>query len=141
MKGDPIPDTDHITRLCKPMTAPNGEIQATAFMLRDDEPFLSVSWVEYFKLNDIDEAIDNLRGIYVQVFNKLTKNYRIGLLSVDSVKQKVHDESPDNRNVNILHEPNGIDPSHSGIYDLNPDNEFIAELILETILENYPAII
>jgi hypothetical protein len=38
MRGDKIPDPDHITRFCKPMQAPDGQIQATAFMLRPGEP-------------------------------------------------------------------------------------------------------
>ena len=31
------------------------------------------------------------------------------------------------------------DPSHSGIYNLKSDDEFITELILETLLEDYAA--
>jgi hypothetical protein len=42
--------------------------------------------------------------------------------------------------VNVLHDPIlGVDESHSSIYNLKPNNEFIAELIVETILENHPA--
>ena len=43
MKGDTIPDQNHIARLCRPKQVPEGQIQATAFMLRADEEFLSVN--------------------------------------------------------------------------------------------------
>jgi hypothetical protein len=34
MKGQTIPDSDHVARYCKPTTIDEGEIQATAFMLQ-----------------------------------------------------------------------------------------------------------
>lgn len=139
MKGDQIPNVDHITRLCKPSTAPNGVIQASAFMPRDIDTYLSVNWVEYFKLNIMEESISKLRNVYQSKLG-VTKNHRIALLNVGSVKDKIQKESPDNRIIDILHEPTDIDPSHSGIYNLKTDKELICELILETMLENYPAI-
>jgi hypothetical protein len=48
-------------------------------------------------------------------------------------------ESQDRRNLKVLHNPEVNDPSHSGIYNLKPDYELIAELILQTVLEAYPA--
>jgi hypothetical protein len=43
MKGDKIADEYHIARYCKPTQAPDGQIQATAFMLRTGEESLSVN--------------------------------------------------------------------------------------------------
>ncbi len=48
-------------------------------------------------------------------------------------------ESPDGRNLEVLHDPLMNDPSHSGIYNLKQDDELIAELILETVRESYSA--
>jgi hypothetical protein len=51
-------------------------------------------------------------------------------------------ESPDGKNLKVLHDPQfeaPPDPSHSGIYNLTHKDEFIAELIIETILEIYTA--
>ena len=62
------------------------------------------------------------------------------ILNVGEIRNIVRTESPDNRNIEVLHDPiPGGDQSHSGVYNLEQDNEFIAELILETICENYPA--
>ena len=42
MKGETIPDQNHIARFCRPMQVDEGQIQAAAFMLRADEESLSV---------------------------------------------------------------------------------------------------
>ena len=48
MKGETIPDQNHIARFCRPMQAPEGQIQATAFMLlRAGEESLSVNWLNF----------------------------------------------------------------------------------------------
>lgn len=62
------------------------------------------------------------------------------MLNVGEIRDVVRTESPDNREIEVLHDPipNG-DQSHSGIYNLKQDNQFIAELILEVIRGNYPA--
>ena len=61
------------------------------------------------------------------------------LRDVGEVRKKVLIESPDGRNLEVLHAPLMNDPSHSGIYNLKQDDELIAELILETICESYSA--
>ena len=48
-------------------------------------------------------------------------------------------ESPDGRNLEVLHDPLIDDLSHSGICNLKQNEELIAELILETVREFYSA--
>ena len=55
------------------------------------------------------------------------------------MRKKVLQESPDARNLVVFHDPQLNDPSHSGISNLKEDDELIAELIHETILETHPA--
>ena len=141
MKGDQIPDTDHIARFCRPMQAPEGQIQATAFMLRLNEKSLSVNWLEFLNCSSRDHEINEIRNIY---FGKFTigAHAKIAVLNVGEVREKVLTESPDKRNIEVLHEPieNDVyEPSHSGIYNLKQDDELIAELILETVHEVCPA--
>ena len=65
---------------------------------------------------------------------------RIAILNVGVVKTKVQRESPDGRLLRVLHDPEEPDdPSHSGIYELRPDNELVAELIAQVVQEKYPA--
>jgi len=139
MKGDTIPDQHHIARYCRPKQVPYGQIQATAFMLRKDEGSLSVNWLEFFKCSSRKIEIDELRSTYFRKF-KVGAGAKIAILNISEVREKVLTESPDRRNLKVLHDPEAYDPSHSGIYNLRHDDEIIiAELILETVRETYPA--
>jgi hypothetical protein len=138
MKGDKIPDQHHIARYCKPMQVADGQIQATVFMLRENEESLSVNWLEFLNCSSREGEIAELRRIYS---TKLSVGARaqIAVLNVGEVCNKALTESSDSRNLEILHDPLENDPSHSGIYNIRNDDELIAELILETVLETYPA--
>ena len=141
MKGDTIPDQHHIARYCKPTQVPNGKIQATAFMLRNVEGSLSVNWLEFLNCSSRESEIDALRSTYSRKL-KVRAGAKISVLNVGEVREKVLTESPDRRNLKVLHDPQYIevyDPSHSGIYNLKQADELIAELILETVRETYPA--
>jgi hypothetical protein len=138
MKGDNIPDRHNIARYCRPTHAPGGQIQATAFMLRAGEGSLSVNWLEFLNCLSRDSEIAALRNIYSAKLG-VGAHARIGVLNVGEVRNKVLAESPDRRNLEVLHEPQFEDPSHSGIHNLKEDDELIAELILETVRESYPA--
>ncbi len=139
MNGDTIPDEDHISRYCKPSKiSEDGQIEFGAFMLRKDEEGLSVDWLESLNCPSREEEIIKMRKIYP---TRLTVgvNAQIATLNVGEVRQKVLTESLDNRNLEVQHSPYPDDPSHSEIYNLRPDQEMIAELILEVVSESYPA--
>lgn len=142
MKGDKVPNSNHIARYCKPTQAPDGQIQATAFMLRSGEESLSVNWLECLNCPNRENEIIEIRNIYATKFRRVGANAKIAVLNVGEVREKVLTESEDRRNLEVLHDPKEDeppDPSHSGIYNLKPDDELIAELILETVLEDYSA--
>ena len=139
MKGDEIPDQDHIARYCKSTQAPGGVIQASAFVLREHEGSLSVNWLEFLNCPNRESEIAQLRNVYSAKLNRVAANAKIAVLKVGEIRQKVLMESHDRRNLKVLHNPEVNDPSHSEIYNLKPDYELIAELILQTGLEVYPA--
>jgi len=142
MKGDLLPESDHIARYCKPTQAPKGQIQATAFMVRSGEESLSVNWLEYLNCSSREREIAEIRNTYASKFNRVGASAQIAVLNVGEVREKVLTESEDKRNLEVLHDPieeEPSDPSHSGVYNLKPDDELIAELILETVLEDYHA--
>ena len=141
MKGDKIPDQDHIARLCKPTTAPDGQIQATAFMLNKNkkEESLSVNWLEFLNCSSRESEVKELQKIYERTFNRVGAGAKIAILNVSDVCKKVLTESSDRRNIEVLHDPEQVDQSHSGIYNLKYEDEEIAELILETVNESYSA--
>jgi hypothetical protein len=140
MKGDTIPDQHHVARYCGPTQAPEGQIQATAFMLRKNDDSLSVNWMEFLNCSGRENEITELRTIYSTKLKRVAAGAIIAVLSVGEVREKVLRESTDRRNLKVLHDPETNDPSHSGIFNLRHDDEIIiAELILETVQETYPA--
>lgn len=138
MKGDTIPDQNNIARLCLPKHVPEGQIQATAFMLREGEESLSVNWLEFLNCSSRESEITKIRTIYSETFT-VGARAKIAVLNVGEVCKKILKESPDGRNIEVQHDPLMNDPSHSGIYKLKQDDELIAELILETVCESYSA--
>ena len=138
MKGDKIPNQHHITRYCQPKYILDGQIQPGAFKLRAGEESLSVNWLEFLNCSSRESEITEIRNLYS---SKLSVGVRakIAVLNVGEVRQKVLTESPDGRNLEVIHDPLIDDPSHSGIYNLKQDGELIAELILETVREAYSA--
>ncbi len=139
MKDDIIPDEDHIARYCKPSKiGEDGQIEFGAFMLRKDGEGLSVNWLEYLRRSSRGSEIAELRRVYAA---KLSVGARamIAVLNVGEIHEIVLTEILDRKNIEILHDPEINDPSHSGIYNLKQEDELIAELILQTIRETYPA--
>ena len=139
MKGDTIPDNNHIARLCFPKHVDNEQIQATAFMLRaSDDGRLSVNWLEFLNCPSRESEIEEMQKVYCAKLN-VKPRAKIAVLNVGDVRNKVLTESQDGRNLEVLHNPSMNDPSHSGIYNLKQDDELIAELILETVRDSYSA--
>ena len=140
MKGQEVPDSDHVGRYCKASTIEDGEIQATAFMLRQNEQYLSVNWLENLKCPDRTSEIRALQEVYSRKFNRVGTTAQLAILNVGVLRNKVANESPDMRQLRVLHEPiMPDDPSHTGIFGFSFVDEIIAELIAQTILDKYPA--
>jgi hypothetical protein len=139
MKGQAIPDSDHVGRYCKASTVENGEISAAAFMMRETEEYLSVNWLEQLNRSDRAIQIRDLQSLYATKLRVGTAA-RIAVLNVGALRDKVERESPDGRLLRVLHEPEEPDdPSHAGIYEIPHDDEMISELIAQVVLEKYPA--
>jgi hypothetical protein len=139
MKGEAIPDSDHVARYCGGRTVDDGEIQATAFMLREGEEYLSVNWLEALSRSDRTSEIRELQDLYARKLH-VGVAARIAILNVGAVRAKVVRESQDMRLLRVLHEPIiPDDPSHAGIYDIPHDDDLVAELIAQAVLENHPA--
>jgi len=137
MKGDPIPDQDHISRYCSAMhCTENGQVTGTAFQLRQIDEYLSVNWLEFFHIADRQEEIREVRKV---LSLKLGAKAKIAVLNVGETTSYVRTKSPDARNLSMLHEPEEDDPSHSGIYGFQYDDRLIADLIAEMVQETYPA--
>lgn len=141
MKGDLVPDQDHISRYC-PATkcTEEGKVLATAFMLKKaDEEYLSVNWLEFLRLPSQDEEINEIRRVLGTKLD-LGGRARIALLNVGELIEQVFGKSNDERRLSVKHEPLNNDPSHSGVYGMVfKDDPLIPKLIAETVQETYPA--
>jgi hypothetical protein len=145
MKDDPVPDADHIARYCgRAKLDENGRPTGQAFRLRKSsqgiEPFLSVNWLEHLSSGDRSEQIDALRAAFAgKARFTVAASARFAVHQVGALRDYVHQESPDNRNLTILHHPEPDDPSHAALHGLQEDDDLIAELIADIVLETHAA--
>jgi hypothetical protein len=139
MKGDEIPITDHVARLCSFKTLrEDGQPGPNAFKLRESELYLSVNWLEYLQCDTPENAIQKIRSVY-RLKRKVKPSAKMAIINVGEMKLKVHDDTPDQKNLSVKHEPETEDESHSGVYNFLFDEELIPILISQTIKEVYPA--
>lgn len=136
MSGDRLPDKDDISRYCKFTSLVNDQPSRASFMLRPDEEFLSVNWLEYFGLKDCQEQMSQVRQ---NIRLNLTPRAKFAVLNVGNVINYVRENGPDNRALSVFHEPEEDDPSHSGIHGYGFEDDWVADLIAEVVQETHPA--
>ena len=138
MTDDPLPLIDHIARFCdRRYISENDGVEPGVFMLRKDEEYLSVQWLERLGKSSRCDEIDGVRKILSQHL-KIRSPSKIAVLNVGKTCEHVVQSS--GWNIRMLHKPEENNCAHAGIYDTNQDHELIAELITETIQEIHPAI-
>ena len=135
MKGDQVPDSDHIARYCGGSSVESdGTINRMAFRIRNGEEYLSVNWLEFLKKSSREE-IAEVRNV---LRKKLTlgSRARIAVANVGSLINHIREE----RILNVQHEPElPDDPSHSGIFGYGIDDDLIELMIAEVFQESYPS--
>lgn len=137
MKGDPVPNKDHICRYCSAtQCTEKGQVTGAAFQLRTIDENLSVNWLEFLRLANRQEQISEVRRVLSLT---LVAKAKIAVLNVGEILNYVRTQSPDSRNLSVLHNPEEDDPSHSAIYGFRYDDYLIADLIAEVVQATYPA--
>lgn len=147
LKDDPIPDADHVARYCGGATLDDGQVSGASFKLRpmkdgNKEEYLSVNWLELLGKESRREEIGEVQRVLT---TKMTpgSTAKLAVLRVGDVKDYVSQSASDRRILRILHRPDEPpgkpDPSHSGIFGTDADEDLIAELIAERVLETYAA--
>jgi hypothetical protein len=135
-----VPNSDHISRLCAEKYFDKGKIKPGAFMLRKDDEYLSVNWLECLKCSNRDEEIGAIGSV---LRKKLEfKSAKIVVINVGVMVNKVFSEAPDLRTLTVKHKPEVKenkkgeiveDKSHSGIYGYSCEDDLIARLISQTV--------
>ena len=137
MKGDPLPEKDHISRYCRPTALdPDGRPNGTAFMPRQKDGYLSINWLEYFDLPDRPAQIVQVRRT---IGMDLAATGKFAVLNVGKVVKYVKENDPNKRVLDVLHEPEEKDLSHSGIYGYSFENDTVGDLIADVVRETCPA--
>jgi len=143
-EGDKLPDSNHFSRYCSGATIhTDGSVDPSAFKLRilkggKKEDKASVNWAEYHT-TDMDDAIDDIWKIIKRVKRpSVDDNSVMALLNVGGTISHVAENSPDKRQLEVRHHPNDRNLSHSGIHNLELDDEIVLELIVQTIKKTYP---
>ena len=113
MRGDALPDTDHVSRYCKPSTVLNGEVQLSAFLFRDGEDYLSVNWLEYLKTPDLDSAIYVVKETLRRKGFDVRPRGLFAVLNVGDIKEAIH--ATIKTIPRVEHLPSNNDASHAGI--------------------------
>ena len=140
MRGDPLPDSAHVTRLCGlAQLNEAGHPEASAFILKHGEQYLSVNWLEHLGLPDRKaEIIEVLRVLATK--RTVPAQAKLALLNVGRARRTVRQKTVDQLEIAFLHEPEDhpSDPSHSGIYHLPPHDNTAAELLAMSVEQLYP---
>lgn len=144
MKGDLISDDERLVRYCKPSSL-DDELRpsAASFMLRSDEPYLSVLLFDRFNGANDEERITTLRIRTHRRLMEFNRTAKLAILRTGEMRAQVNAFATDHRWVRVLHEP-VVNPiqydEHAGIYDTAADEENIAEIISEKVQGIYPAL-
>lgn len=113
MKGDALPNTDHVSRYCKPSAIQDGRVMPNAFLFRNGEDHLSVNWLEYLMAPDLDSAVDMVRKTFRQKGFEIKYRGLFVVLNVGDVKNAIH--SVIEKAPRVEHLPLDNDASHAGI--------------------------
>jgi len=142
MKGDTVPDDNHVSRLCGGSHIDDGVVQAGAFLLAAGHTYLSVNWLEHLGLKDRASEIAEIRCV-LATKRRIGATARIGVAHVGNMRRLVRSESEDARELRVLHEPeenpSRPDPSHSGVHNLRHDDLMIAVILSRAFSETYSA--
>ncbi|MDA2927173.1 hypothetical protein MYX78_08070 [Acidobacteria bacterium AH-259-G07] len=142
MKGDFVPDTDHVSRYCsRSRLTEEGKVTAAAFQLKEHEQSISVNWLEFLSQPNRQAEIAEVRKVLTSNRITLRRTGRIAVLNVGETRNHVYSAThPDSKDLHILHDPLPNDSSHSGIFGVMMDDQLIPELIVQTVKEIHPAL-
>lgn len=142
MKGDRIPDSDHVVRHCSGRSVDGGHVMALAFELKEHE-YLSVNWLEYFGVISREAQVD---AVWHELQNYLTlrKSGRLAVLNVGDARAVI--ESELSLKLTVSHEPEDDDgrpmgESHCGIYGYTDSDPFVAVLLAGLVLALHPTVL
>jgi hypothetical protein len=140
VNGQSLPSSDHVARYCKPTTVDHGQIQAPAFLLRRDlgETYLSVNWLEHLGAAR-ELQINTLQAVFATKFARVSAAAEFAVLNAGAIRAHITSECAMCPAIDVCHEPEPADASHTGIFGIVADDQLVAELLVEIIVERHAA--
>ena len=147
MKGDPVPNPDHVLRCVGGNHIDNGEIDGSGLLCRRNEPCPSVNWLEWFP-GDLQNRVAEVRR---RRRLKYGATARLARLNVGRTKMYILENDPNSLQINVIQDPleedseRGFmeDPSHSlmvGVPTVDtPEGELIGDLLAQCVIDSFPA--
>ena len=137
-----LPPEHHVARYCRPRWVVQGIVSRDAFLLREEEDFLSTNWLEYFHNSDRPLQISGVRVSLGQKF-RLDPNGRFAVLNTGEAANRVERSQGVRLSFQVLGQAS--DPSHAGIFgygsttvDSNAND--IALILARSVRELHPAL-
>ena len=137
MKGECVPDSDHVLRHIKGRFIEGDEIDGGGFRLRETETELSFNWIEYYRTLTSDEQLQKIRDTFPLEVKKKDKFVK---LNVGRAKNHVSREHPEGKVIDFIEDGDDEVPSHCLMTVVPEIDEMIGDLLVECILEVFPAI-
>ncbi len=113
---------------------PNG----AAFRLRKDEEYLSINWLELLDPKQRKVQVAKLRKVLGKKL-KLGSTSKITVACCGVMIEHVLTNSEDRRQLDVFHMSETSDPSHGGIFNIDHDDDSIADDIAEVFREVHSA--
>lgn len=132
-----IPRADHVSRYCGGSHVDKDHIDGAAFQLRQTDRYLSVNWLEYLRCTSREFEINEVRTA-LQSKLQLGSTSKIAVLSVGNIED-VGEVCGIGR-LQVLHEQEIDDLSHSGIHGYTVNDDVVADELANSIEETYDAI-
>ena len=139
MSGEVIPDSNHVSRYCKPSAVYQDRPLVAAFVLRINEANLSVNWLEFLGTRSLEGAIRKVRSGFVGRGYQLRPNGRFVALNVGRCREAATQVE---RQIRVKHLPIDGDCSHAGIVGIRENDLELAAEITRIVgpLDVYPAL-
>ena len=132
-----VPREDHICRHCTPrvLAESRTEVTAAAFVLREGESYLSVSWLEGTGLATELERLEAVRR-YIAAELTVRESHILAQLNVG----RIHDHlAEQDCAVRVTHEATTENPVHCCIRDVPPELDLVPQLIADCVEALHPA--
>lgn|SRR3989338_4587413 len=138
----PIPDEHHVLRYAawgRLRRDEDGQvigILPQALRLRDKEPYLSVTWVEFFQGNRNGKIANAITATRASIGIKAQAKGIFALGNVAALHKTCKSQAV---SAQVLHKKTASNPGHSGIYGLDKaENNLLSLLADEVFSELYP---